>query len=280
MGKIAIVTDSSANLPEELVREHHISVIPIWLHWNGQALRDEIDIRPEELYRRLREDKSLPTTSAPSVGDFLRTYARLSKQAEAIISIHLPANLSAVYLTATTAARLVEEVAVHVVDCRSAAMGQGFIVLEAARAAEKGASVEEVLARIEELIPRVNVFATLDTLEYLHRGGRIGAAAALVGSMLRINPILYIYEGHVGVLGVPRTRKRAIRRMVEIMEERVGSRPVHAAVMHADSLEEAESLRQEVARRFHCLELYVTEFTPVMGAHAGPGVLGLAFWSE
>ena len=280
MAKIAIVTDSTANLPSELVERYGIHVVPNLLIFGEQTFRDGVDITPQEFYRRLREDKHLPTTSAASVGDFLRVYAKLSREAEAIISIHVPKELSAIFSAAQMASELIEGIPIHVIDARTAAIGQGLVVLEAARAAAGGQSLAEILHRIEDIIPKVDLLVTLDTLEYLHRGGRVPAVAALVSSVLQIKPIIYVKDGATGVLEKPRTRARAVRRMLEIMEERVGSSPVHTAVMHAEALKEAEKLRSEVASRFNCVELFITEFTPVMGAHTGPGVLGVAFWAE
>ena len=281
MGNVAIVTDSTANIPDELVQELNIHVVPVWLYWQGQGLRDGLDITAGQLYRLMREDKHLPSTAAPSVGDFLSVYTRLSREAEGIVSIHVSSELSGIYNAALTAAKLVENVSIQVVDSRSGAMGHGFVILEAARVAAAGRPLEEVVAKARDTSSKVNVLVTLDTLEYLHRGGRVPAVAALVGSLLKINPIVYITrDGHADVLERPRTKAMAVRRMVEIMEQQVGSNPVHAAVVHADALEEAERLKEELASRFHCLELLLTEFTPVMGAHTGPGVLGVVFYME
>jgi len=280
MPKIAIVTDSSANLPPELVREYDIHIVPIYLRWNGKDYRDGVDISPEEVYHRLRSSTSLPKTSAPSVGDFLRTYMALASEADVIISIHLSPNLSAIYEAALTASRLVEGTKIYVVDSHTAAMGQGFVVLEAARAARKGASPEEILQRIEYVSSRIHLFAILSTLKYLYYGGRIGAAAALVGSALQIKPVLYLRDGSIGVWAKPRTMRGAIQELLRVAEEKIGSRRAHVAVMHADALQEALSLKDEITRRFNCAELYLTEFTPVMGAHTGPGLLGIVFWCE
>jgi len=281
MGKIAVVTDSLANIPAELVERYHIHVIPILVMFGHETFRDGVDITPREFYRRLRESDELPTTAVPSMEEFVELYRRVGQEAEGIVSIHLSSKLSATVEVAGAAAKVLSELPIHVIDTRTAAMAQGFIVLEAARAAARGASLEEVVERARWMMPRVYIFAVLDTLEYLHRGGRIGRAAALMGSMLRIKPILYVAEdGVVDVLEKPRTKARAVRRILEIAEEKVGSKPVHMAVVHADALEEAERLRDEVASRFDCAELYVTDFTPVMGTHTGPGVLGLAFWTE
>ncbi|MEA3460050.1 MAG: DegV family protein, partial [Chloroflexota bacterium] len=189
--------------------------------------------------------------------------------------------LSATVEVAEAASRMLPEIPIHVVDSYTAAMAQGFVVLEAARAAAKGARLEGVTKRAKEMIPKVNLLATLATLEYLQRGGRIGRAAALMGSVLKIRPILYVArDGVADVLEKPRTRAKAVRRILEIAEERVGSRPAHVAVIHADVPREAEKLREEVASRLNCVELFITDFTPVLGTHGGPGVLGLTFWAE
>jgi DegV family protein with EDD domain len=280
MKKVVVVTDSSATLPQHLVRQLDIRVVPILLNLNGHSYRDGADLTPTEFYDLLRSSKHIPTTSAPSVGDFLRVYAAAAREASGIVTIHIPPQLSAIYNTAVLASQLIDGVPIRVVDSRSVAMAQGFVVLEAARAAAAGADLDAVVARTEEMAAKVQFFATLETLEYLHRGGRIGGAAALVGSALQIKPILYLVDGRVEPFAKPRTRRKAIQCMLQSMEEQVGDRPVHAAVMHAGAAGEAEDLRQQVAGRFDCVELYATEFTPVMGAHAGPGLLGVAFYVD
>jgi DegV family protein with EDD domain len=280
MGKIAIVTDSAACLPTELVKEYGIHIVPFGLIFGERVFRDRVDITPNEFYHLLAKANDLPTTSQPSVGDFLRVYERLSWEAEAIVSIHIPGELSGTLSTAREAARLVPQVPIRIVDSRTAVTAQGFVVLEAARMAAAGGDLDRVVARAEEMIPRVHLFAVLETLEYLHRGGRVPAVAALLGSALQIRPIFSLCDGHVDILAKVRTKARAVERMLAMMRERARDRPVHTAVFHADALEEAEALREQVASRFNCVELYITEFTPVMGAHTGPGVLGLAFWAE
>lgn len=281
MGGIAVVTDSLANIPAELVEKYDIGVIPVLVIFGHETYRDGIDMTPKEFYCRLRESEELPTTAVPSMGEFVKLYHRVGQEAEGIVSIHISSKLSATVEVAEAASRTLPEIPIHVVDSYTGAMAQGFIVLEAARAAAEGAGLEEVAERAREMVPKVDLLATLDTLEYLHRGGRVPAVAALVGSLLRIKPILYIAEdGAADVLEKPRTRAKAVRRILEITEERVGANPVHMAVIHADVPEEAEELKEEVDSRFNCVELYVTDFTPVIGTHSGPGVLGLTFWAE
>jgi DegV family protein with EDD domain len=280
MKRVVVVTDSSATVPQHLVQQLGIRVVPILLNLNGHSYHDGVDLTPAEFYDLLRSSRHIPTTSAPSMGDFLRVYAAAAREASGIVAIHLPPRLSAIYNTAVLAGQLIDGVPIRIVDSRSAAMAQGFVVLEAARAAAAGGDLEAVIARAEEVAAKVQLLATLETLEYLHRGGRIGGAAALVGSALQIKPILYLVDGQVQPFAKPRTRHKAIQCMLQSMAEQVGDRPVHAAVMQAAAAEEAEDLRQQVAQRLDCVELYVTEFTPVMGAHAGPGLLGVAFYVD
>ncbi|MEJ2563737.1 MAG: DegV family protein [Anaerolineales bacterium] len=281
VGKIAIVTDSASNLPSEVVDEYGITVVPVSLLWDEHVFRDGIDIDPDEVYQRLRSSKSTPTTAAPSVGDFLQTYLQLGEGVDAIVSIHLPDRLSGVISAARLAAGLVEDqVQVYVVDAGTAAMGAGFVALAAARAASKGLGVDSIQRVAQDIRKRVFVFAMLDTLKYLQRGGRIGKAEALLGVALKIKPILFINDGVVDVLAKPRTTNRAIRIMLNEMEKRVASRPVHVAVLHADAPESAADLRKRVEERFDCVEVFTCAFTPVMGVHAGPGVIGLAFYAE
>ena len=280
MSKVAVVTDSVANLPPELVERYSITVIPLLVAFGQKVFRDGVDMTPDQFYRRLREDKHLPTTSTPSMGDFLTLFHRLAGEAEAIACIHLAREFSGTLAIAEEAGQAFKETPVCIVDSRSAAMAQGFVVLEAARVAAEGGDLAAVVAWATEMIPRVNLVVTLDTLEYLYRGGRIGQAAWLMGSALQFKPVLSVENGAVDPLERPRTQAKAVRRILEIMAARVKERPVHAAVVHADALDKAERLRQEVDSLFNCRELYVTDLTPVMGAHAGPGVLGMAWWSE
>ncbi|NIN64118.1 MAG: DegV family EDD domain-containing protein [Anaerolineae bacterium] len=280
MGKIAVVTDSVACVPPELVERYDIHVVPFHVIWDGKDYRDGVDMSPAEFYQLFCQNKAFPTTAQPSLADFARTYACLSEKADGIVSIHVPAELTGAISVARTAAQEAASVPVRVVDSRMATMAQGFIVLEAARTAAAGGTLDEVVAAAEAMISKVDFFATLDDLKHLHRGGRIGEAATLLGSKLRINPILSLAHGRVRVLGVVRTRRNAVEKMIEMMWEKVGERPLHASVFHGDALAEAERIAGEIKSRFDCVEFYITEFTPVMGAHTGPGVIGLAFYGE
>jgi fatty acid kinase fatty acid binding subunit len=278
MSKVVVVTDSSANIPPELARQLDIRVVPLLLAVNGRTFHDGVDLMPGELYRRLRTEKSLPTTSAPSVGDFLRVYASAEQEASGIVSIHVSPKLSVTYSIALTASQLLDGTPIRVIDSHSGAMAEGFVVLEAARMAAAGAGFDEVVARAEEIAPKVNLLAMIDNLQYLHQGGRIGGAASLLATVLQIKPVVYLADGHVEVFAKPRTQAKAVRVMLDQMAREVDGRPVHVAIMHADALDEAESMREQVVARFQVAEFYVTEFTPVMGTHAGPGLLGIVYY--
>ena len=280
MKKVAIVTDSTTGLPAKLIKKLGIHIVPVLLIQAGQTFRDGVDISPSEVYRRLRAGEEAFTSAAPTVSDFLQVYRAAAQGASAIVSIHMSPELSNTYGVALAASKQVKDVPAFVFNCNSAAIGQGFVVLEAARAAAAGATMEEVLHRAEEIVAKMQFLFTLDTFEYLRRSGRMGGATALLGTMLQIRPVLYIPHGTVEVFARPRTKPRAIQLILEQMAGEPQDQPLHAAIAHADALQEAEELRHIVAQRFHCAELLLTEFTPVVGAHTGPGLLGVAFYTE
>ncbi len=284
MKKVAIVTDSIACLPRELAERYGIYVVPIDLVFEGRVYRDGLDAVPSEFYILLQESKRLPTTAAPSAGTYLEAYRELSKEASSILCITIPPRLSAMFEAARLAKKMIEEtnpeVKINVVDSGTAAMAQGFVVLAAAKAAAANESLEQVSREAQRVASRVNLVAMLDTLYYLAKGGRIPKVAAWAGSLLKLKPIMQISRGEVGLLKRTRTKPRAVEYLLRAMAEKTQtSEPIHASVLHTNVPDEAEKLRAEVASRFNCVELYVTEFTPVMGTHTGPGLLGLAFYS-
>lgn len=284
MRKVGVVTDSIACLPKKLAQRYDIYVIPLTVIFGDKIYRDGVDITPSEVYRLLRKAKKLPTTSSPSPGDYLEAYRELSRQANSILCITLPQKVSMEFDSANQARDMVKEelpeAVIEVLDCQTAAGGQFLVTLAAAQAASSGADLAQVIEAAQRVMSKVEVIAALDTLYYLAKGGRVPRAAAWAASILSIKPILRIKDGEMGLLTRARTKPKAIRRLLEIMEQRVGQKPVHVNVMHADVLEEAEKLRDEISAQFNCVELFISDFTPAMGIHAGPGVLGLAFYSE
>jgi len=278
---VTVVTDSVANLPADVTEKYGIPIVPLRIVWDGEVFRDGVDITPQEFYVRLQEDKRMPTTSTIAPEELLQVLRPPAEEGKSIVAIFLAHELSATVDVAQKVQLLAPTLPLHVVDSRTAAMAEGFVVLEAARAAADGATVEQVVARAQEMIPRVHILGVVETLEYLRRGGRIGAAAAFLGSMLQMKPIVGIPPGHGSVIGVarPRTWKNAIEQMLELIGEEVGERPVHAAIGHGAREEEAHALAEALRQRFDVQELYITYFTPVMGVHTGP-VLSVSFYAD
>jgi len=282
MSKIAILTDSVTCFPPRLAEEHNIHVIPVHINFGGRSYRDEVDITPAQFYKMLRQAVDLPTTSSPSVGEYQALYRELGQGAEAIVCITYSGSLGMGYSSAVAASKTLNSPRVRIVDSRTALMAEGFLALEAARAAAEGENLAGVVRRVEELVPKVNLFIVFETLEYLHQSGCIGKTKALLGSVLQIKPILCVptEKGIVDVLGKARTKRKAMNQMLNLMAEKVGDNPVHAAVQHADVPEEAWRLTEEIATRFDCVELHFADFSPVVGTHTGPGAISVAFYTE
>ncbi|WTW94722.1 DegV family protein [Streptomycetaceae bacterium NBC_01309] len=273
--EVAIVTDSTAYLPDAVVEQHGIVVVPLKVVLRGRPLDEGTEATPAGLAEALRQ-KRVVTTSRPSPETFAETYRRLAEGgAREIVSVHLSAELSGTYEAALLAARE-SPVPVRVVDSRTLAMAMGFPVLTAAEAAADGASAEDAATAAEKRAGATSGFFYVDTLEYLRRGGRIGAAAALMGAALAVKPLLHVSDGRVAPLEKVRTSARAISRLEEIALEAAGEGSVDVAVHHLASPDRAEALAERLRERLPQLgELYVSEVGAVIGAHAGPGLLAV-----
>lgn len=285
MKKVAIVTDTTACVPQEQVVRFDIEVVPVQLIIEDKTYRDGIDITPTEFYNLLRKTKKLPTTSSSSPNPYLEAYRNASREAQSILCLTEPSKFSAMFDSARVAVEMAKNtlrnVAIDVIECTTAAAGQGLVALAAARAAALGKPLEEVREITRRIMSRVNLFATLDTLTYLVRSGRVPQAAALVNSILSIKPIFTLNHSDAHTVALPRTMKSAINRMLKLMESvAVRGQPLHVAVMHADSPSEAITLKDRITSQFDCREIFITEFTPVMGVHTGPGLIGVAFYGE
>jgi len=284
--KVAVVADSTCCLPPEIVDKYDISIVPLEIIYDSKSYRDGIDITPNEVYKIMRRKENLPTTSTASAGDFLNAYRQLSQKADSILCITLTSLQSKTFEAALAAKEIAEEempgTTVEVFDSRSVAAALGFIVREAARVASQGGGMDEAIEAARKMMGKVNFVAMLDTLYYLARLGRIAKAAAWAGSVLDMKPVLEHNPavGETMPVARPRTKKNAIARMLKIMAERTGGSPVHVMVQHADELEEAKKLAAEIESRFKCVEMSITEFTPVMGVHCGPGLLAIGFYAD
>jgi DegV family protein with EDD domain len=281
VNKIAIISESASNLPAELIERYHIQILPIWLTWGEKSLRDGIDITPEEVYTRIESGELQPTTSTFNPNELLTLLNSLAGEYQAAVAILLSKNLTRSVEIARSVAELPTPVPLHVIDSHTAAMAQGFVVLEAARAADSGSGIDRVLSIARSMIQRVHFLCVLETLKYLHRGGRVGIAPYYLGETLQLKPIIAIRpgSGEVTPIARPRTWHRALDHMVDMIEQIVGEHPLHAAVSHGNRQGEAEQVAAELNKRFDVRELYINHLTPVMGAHAGP-LVGVAFYTE
>ena len=266
------------------MEKYDIELVPVDFIFGDEVYRDGIDMSPAEFYARLRQAKKLPTTSGSLPEPFLEAYRRASQRGGSILCITAPSKLSGMFNSARLAVKMAKEalpnVVIELLDCSTAAAGQGLVVLSAARAAALGEDLAEVVDTARNVMQRVNLFATLDTLRYLVKGGRVPKAAGLASSLLQIKPIFTVNDGDALPVVNVRTISGAIKRILKIMEQKmVKGQPLHVAVMHADALDRAVALRNEISSQFDCTELFITEFTPVMGVHTGPGVIGVAFYN-
>lgn len=279
--KVAIVTDSVANLPVDIIKEHNIYVIPQILNWEGKSLLDQIDISTEEFYQRLPQSKDLPKTSQPAPGQFTEHFMKVAEGAESIVAIFVSELLSGTLQSAHLGAEAMGDYPIEIVDSRSASLGLGLLVVAAARMAAEGHDYKDIAAHIRTLVPRMRVIFVVDTLEYLHKGGRIGGAQRLVGSMLSIKPVLHLEGGKIEPLASIRTKTKAIQYMIDlVLSEMKDKKQVHAGVIHANVLEEAQRIAKIIQAEANPKELIINQLTPVIGANVGPGIVGMGYYTE
>jgi DegV family protein with EDD domain len=278
--EVKIVTDSTAYLVPKAQAEYDIQVIPIRIAFGTEVFSEGVDITNQEFYRRLTESSRLPTTSQPPLSDFVEVYSRISSLGHPIFSIHLSAKFSGTVNVALTAREQFPQAQIEVVDWLS--MGMGLLAVAAARTAAAGQSLAKVKAKTSQLAPCISIFAMVDTLKYAWRGGRIGAAKALFGSLLNIKPIVALENAEARPLARARSRSKGVEYMLNLLEKRVGKGGSvhHGTVVHSCVPEEAQALEREARGRCHFAELDIVELGPVFGTHIGPGALGLAFYSE
>lgn len=282
--KVAIVADSAASLPGDLARRHAIHVVPLEVNLEGRSYLDGRDLQPTEFYRRLRDLKKPPSTSAPTPAKFVEAFLSAAQGGRSVVCLTVSSEFSSSIDSANAAALEIREsgppIDVTVLDTETAAGAEGLVALEAARTAIGGATRDEVIAAARNVVSRVQLIAFIDTLYYLWKGGRVPMAAHTGASLLGIKPIFELSRGKVRSVARPRTRRRAVARLLDMLRDRAGAEPLHVTVMHGDAPDEAEEMRERVDSSFQCREAFVSEFTPAMGAHIGPGMLGIAFWSE
>ena len=281
MQKVAIVTDTIACLPPEMVRQYQLRILPINLYFGDKVYKDGVDMTPTEAYELFLKDPEHFATSAPSPTVCLEAYREASKRTTNILCVTVSSKLSMLYDSARLAKEQAKEelpgTTIEILDSGTATAAEGFVALAAARAAEAGKNLTEVIKAAEEMRDKINVTVLLDTIRYVYRSGRIPKVAARAGSVLNIKPIFTI-SGVVRFMGVVRSKERGVERLLKTMRDKVGLSPVHVAVMHAYALEEAKRLKERIASEFNCSELWLSEFSPVMVYACGTGTLAVAFY--
>ena len=272
---VRIVTDSTADLTPEQQRAAGITVVPLNVHFGDQVFRDHVDLTTDEFFRRLKASSQLPRTSQPSVGAFEEAYRTLLEGGDEIVSVHLSSKVSGTFNSALMAAQSVGDGKVDVVDSLSTSMALGFMALEAADLARAGRDRQTVAECLRGLVAKARVICVVDTLTYLERGGRIGKARALLGSLLNVKPILQLKDGEVVPLGRARGRPQALNRLVELLER--DGKVSRLAIMHGAAKSDAEQLRARVASTYPGVDIQLTEIGAVLGTHTGPGVIGFTY---
>lgn len=278
MSKVAIVTDSTATIPKEYLEQYPIWVVPQVLIWGDETLEDGVDIQPDEFYERLKKDPRHPTTSQVTPASFNKIFRELLEKEYEILAVLISPKLSGTIESANQALQNFPGAPIEIFNSDSLAMAMGFQVLMAARAAKEGASLKECRQVAEQAKPLTGVVFAVDTLEFLHRGGRIGGGAKFLATALDVKPILEIRDGRVEAVERVRTRKKSLARLVRLVEERMaGRKPVRLATLHAKAEEDARWLLEVGCAHLEPIEKIFTEVSPVVGSHAGPGTVGVAF---
>ena len=282
MGKVMIVTDSTAYIPRELLNGQPIMSVPLKVIWGNEILRDGIDILPDEFYQRLSSAKELPSTSQVTPEEFTTIYGSLLEKGYDILSIHISGKLSGTLDSATQARKSFPEGRIELLDSKSTSMAMGFQVLSAAHVGATGATLKECKAVAEKAVRQSGIDFVVNTLEYLHRGGRIGGAQAFMGTMLNMKPVLEIQDGRIEPVDRVRTFTKALDRLLEIVENKITQQdgPIRLAVVHANALPAAESLLDRIVKRFPTslvTDAVISAISPVIGTHVGPGALGIAY---
>ncbi|WP_166238091.1 DegV family protein [Paenibacillus turpanensis] len=276
--KIRIVTDSTADIPAEMRSRLQIEMVPLKVHFGKDTFLDSVTIQAEQFYEKLGQSQQLPTTSQPSPVDFLEVFKSLTADPEVhVISIHLSSALSGTYQSAVLAKSLLDDNAnITIIDSRSASYGCGMLVVEAAEWADAGKSVDEIVNRVEELRNATGLYFLVDTLEYLQKGGRIGKAAALFGSLLNIKPILTVdNEGEISAVDKIRGQKKAMVRIIELLDQHFAGKSIDMTIAHSQSQGTAEEFGAMISNHFDVKKVQYTSLGPVIGTHVGPGTVAV-----
>jgi DegV family protein with EDD domain len=283
MATVGVLTDTTASIPPALVSELQIELVPYYVHCELETLRDMVDVQPEPFARYLAQTDRLPTTSNPSIGDYLAGLRRLAERTRDIVALTMTAKGSGAYQACRAAVEVlrerVPEVRVEVIDTLRVAMSQGWAAIEAARAAREGQPLGAVADRAREVAQKSTMLMTADSLKYLYMGGRIGRAQHFIGSLLNIKPLIGMEDGVIVGLGAARTHAKAYSKMVELIRQQVGAQArIKIAYTHVAAEEQVALLRELIPKQFDCVETITTWLSPALGAHSGPGTVGVHFY--
>jgi DegV family protein with EDD domain len=283
MSGVAVLTDSCASIPETILTQLNIRTVAYYIHRGQEVLYDLVTIQRQEFLEWLATAKTLPTTASPGPGDYFTAYQDIaSKGSDEIVSIHMTSKGSGAYQAATVAQSMAQEkmpeVRIEVIDTRNVSLCQGWMAIEAARAAIAGAGVDEILSKVKEIMRVARMIQTADTLKYLYMGGRIGMAQRMVGSLLNIKPLIGMEDGIIVPLGTARSRHQAYLAMVDLVEEAVGKGKIKIAYVHAGAMEEVEKIKQLVDQRLDVVESIFAELSPALAVHTGPGTVGVCYY--
>lgn len=278
MVKTAVVTDSTAYIPKDLREQFNIHMIPLSVIFGNETYQEEVDISVADFYDKVRNEQKLPTTSQPPIGQFVELFEQLSKEYEAVISIHLSSGISGTFQGAVSAGEMVGNIDVYPFDSEISCMVQGFYVVEAAKMAQQGKSPKEILARLNEMSQTLNAYFMVDDLAHLQRGGRLSSAQAIIGSLLQVKPLLHFENKLIVPFEKIRTRKKAMKRVADLLEQAVsGGEPYRAVIIHANREQEALEWKAELEAQFSNVEFSLSYFGPVIGTHLGEGAMGLGW---
>ena len=280
---VRVIADSCASIPDKLVEQLHIEIVPYYMHRGVETLRDLVDVKRKEFFDWLAQADRVPQTANPGPGDYLEAFRKVAGKAREIVTVHMTSRGSGAYQSALAAKEMAREMMpdlkIEVVDTLQVAMVHGWAAVEAARGALEGLSLKEVADTARRVADQGMMIQTADTLRYLYLGGRIGRAQHLVGSVLSIKPLIGMEEGVIVALGQARSRAKAYLRMADLMRQRVApDARIKAAFTHVAAQEEAERLRDLICQRFDCSETLIAELSPVLGVHTGPGTVGVCFY--
>jgi DegV family protein with EDD domain len=274
--KIGLVADSVCDLPKEIIAKFDIHIVPIYIKFGDMVYRDGIDITPNDVYHKLKDNGLVASTSSPSPGDFQQVFQKIADKFETILTITISSKLTAVFQNACIARTLFPKKDIRVFDSGLASIAEGFLIMEVAKAIKKGLKIDEIVVLLERIKEKIKIFATVDVLKYLYRSGRVPALKALLGSTLKIKPVLTIQNGEVKLLAKIVSRAASInylcKQVIDLFKNQV---PVRIAIIHALCEDIALDIKKRLEKSINCFESMVTEVTPVIGAYVGPGLIGI-----